>query len=175
MFLLVTGGAAGGKSEYAEKRVIQLGNPSVYVATMHQDGQEETLDRIRRHRTLREGKGFVTVECSTGISKVCDEGFSGNSTILVECMTNLLANEMYLAKRENVVDYILSEVKKLVNTFSDVVVVTGEIGCDGMEYDDFSMEYIKNLAKVNAKMAQCAHEVVEVVYSIPVQIKGDGQ
>ena len=40
MFLLVTGGAASGKSEYAEQRAMQAAAPRVYLATMEPFGAE---------------------------------------------------------------------------------------------------------------------------------------
>lgn len=180
MFILVTGGAASGKSEYAEKRLLELQesrdscepqgeNALVYVATMHMDQHPETIARVKRHQALRLGKGFQTIEQEVGLGGIILEA---KTSVLVECMTNLLANEMYLAKRTEVVLGILEDVRKLCEQVSNIVIVTGEIGCDGMEYDEFSMEYIRNLALINEGLAAMADEVVEVVYSIPVIIKG---
>ncbi|MBP3879053.1 MAG: bifunctional adenosylcobinamide kinase/adenosylcobinamide-phosphate guanylyltransferase [Lachnospiraceae bacterium] len=61
MLCLVIGGSASGKSEYAERHVCALPGRRIYAATMQPFG-EEGRQRIARHRKLREGKGFVTVE-----------------------------------------------------------------------------------------------------------------
>ena len=65
MILLVTGGSASGKSEYAENRALQLAKTEqkklIYLAAMKPFG-EEAAKRIERHRQLRAGKGFETVE-----------------------------------------------------------------------------------------------------------------
>ena len=54
MIFLVTGGAASGKSEYAEKLACRLsaidGGPLIYLATMQPAGDPETAARIRRHQ-----------------------------------------------------------------------------------------------------------------------------
>ena len=70
MVLLVLGGAASGKSQYAEDRVLQFpGENRVYVATM-ECFDEESRQRIQRHRNMRAGKGFQTVECPVGLKDV---------------------------------------------------------------------------------------------------------
>ena len=47
---------------------------------------------MKRHRDMRFGKGFETVECYTGLSGVkVPEG----CIVLLECMSNLVANEFF--------------------------------------------------------------------------------
>ena len=58
---LVIGAAASGKSAYAESLCLGHDGPRVYLATMEPFG-EEGARRIARHRALREGKGFSTLE-----------------------------------------------------------------------------------------------------------------
>ncbi len=76
MYCLVTGGAGSGKSEYAESLALSFCDKAgsmFYIATMYPYDDEETKRRIHRHRSLREGKGFVTIERPFEISKVLDE------------------------------------------------------------------------------------------------------
>lgn len=63
MFVLVTGGAASGKSAYAENLLLRSpASPKCYLATMlAQDA--ESRARVERHRAMRKGKGFLTLEC----------------------------------------------------------------------------------------------------------------
>ena len=70
MLTLVTGGSGSGKSAFAEDKVLSYGEAErIYIATMHPfDG--ESHKRIERHRKMRAGKGFETVECYTGLKKV---------------------------------------------------------------------------------------------------------
>ncbi len=99
MLTVIAGVSASGKSAYAEKRALELadGGALYYVATMESYG-EEAARRIERHRKLRAGKGFCTIECCRHIERAADaidEAARGEATVLVECMSNLLANEMF--------------------------------------------------------------------------------
>ena len=92
MMILVTGGSGSGKSAFAEDCVIACGEMSrVYIATMY-PFDEESRKRVKRHRDMRFGKGFDTVECYTGLSEV---RVPKGCTVLLECMSNLVANEIF--------------------------------------------------------------------------------
>ena len=62
MMHVVTGGSGSGKSEYAERLISEnASGPLIYVATMmvwDREGEE----RVRRHRSMRADRGFITVE-----------------------------------------------------------------------------------------------------------------
>ena len=62
MFTLVIGGAASGKSEYAESLLLGAPGPRYYLATMEPMEDAECRARIEKHRRQRAGKGFVTIE-----------------------------------------------------------------------------------------------------------------
>ena len=63
MMTLVVGSSASGKSAWAEELAVHSpGRPRIYIATM-EPSDEECLRRIDRHRQIRAGRGFVTVEC----------------------------------------------------------------------------------------------------------------
>ena len=95
MLTLVTGGSGSGKSAFAEDRVLSFGEGKrIYIATMH-PFDEESHKRIERHRKMRAGKGFETVECYTGLKNAVLPGESGKCVVLLECMSNLVANEMF--------------------------------------------------------------------------------
>lgn len=169
MLTLVTGGAACGKSEYAESLFAGMEGKLYYAATMRSLPDMETQERIRRHRMMRAGKGFITLEQETDIGSLPVVKADG---IIVECMSNLLANEMYDAGRKNAVSFILEGIDRLREKCHNIVLVTLEAGMDGLEYDAFTNEYIVNMGQLNAGLAKRADRVVEIVYSIPVCIKG---
>ena len=68
MFMLVIGGAASGRGAFAEACSAACGAPALYVATMEPFG-EEAAARIERHRSQREGAGFVTLECPRDLAQ----------------------------------------------------------------------------------------------------------
>ena len=67
MMILVTGGSGSGKSAFAEDCIVAFGNARrIYIATMY-PFDEESRKRVKRHQAMRQGKGFDTLECYTGL------------------------------------------------------------------------------------------------------------
>ena len=106
MITLVTGGSGSGKSEYAEGLILDSPcSRRFYVATMIAYGKEGR-DKVDRHRMLRRGKGFITIEKPRNVGEVMvgeyETGLSPSSrtgrALLLECVSNLAANEMFKEK-----------------------------------------------------------------------------
>lgn len=173
MLVLVTGGAASGKSARAEDIVCRLANgrPMLYVAAMEPSG-EEAQRRIARHRALRAGKGFDTLEHAKRFDRLRVP--AGYEAALFECMSNALANELFLpdGAGENWKNSILSGVDALAEACPHVVLVTNEVFSDGRTYDAGTMAYLRALGQLNLLLAQRADVVVESVCGIPVMRKG---
>ena len=92
MIHLVTGGSGSGKSVYAEQCILDFGGTRrVYIATMQPFGAEGQA-RIARHRKMRAAKKFSTIECYTNLKEV---ELEPGSDVLLECMSNLTANEIF--------------------------------------------------------------------------------
>lgn len=173
MLYVVTGGSGSGKSEYAENLAVSLsgGRDLYYVATM-QPYVEEGQERIRRHHALRAGKGFKTIECYTDIGQIPDrigEGKCQAATVLLEDMSNLLANEMFGVTGQP--ESLLSEMSCISRQCKHLIVVTNEVFSDGVCYEPETERYKEMLAKINRSLVACADEAVEVVYTIPMNIK----
>lgn len=172
MLVLITGGSGSGKSAYAEERVLGFGKARrIYIATMF-PFDEESFRRIERHRAMRKDKGFETVECYTDLASV---QIPKDSVVLLECMSNLVANEMFQENgaKEETVEAVLLGVKTLLAKAHHVVIVTNEIFSDAVFYEEETRKYQKNLGKINQALAAMADETVEVVYGIPVYGKGE--
>lgn len=190
---MVYGGSASGKSSYAESIAMSLQGDGrlLYIATMYPykwgkaELDPETMQRIERHRAMRADKGFDTVECYRHVEHIVAKR---QDVLLLECMSNLLANEMYLEPDANAgsgMSKTMSPVsKKIVQALvalsarvQDVVIVTNDVFSDGgnLTYDESTREYVKNLAQINCALAREAATVTEVVCGIPVKIKGDKQ
>lgn len=182
MFHLITGGSGSGKSAYAEERILYysglekvmagIKRPCIYLAVMKPYG-EESLRKIERHRRMRAGKGFITVERYTGLDRMV---LPPNSGILLECLSNLTANEFYredgsLNDGLETAKRILEGIRYLLEQTDNLVVVTNEVGSDVGNYSCKTKEYIALLGKLNQRLAGMADRVTEVVYGIPVPIK----
>ena len=202
MLHIVYGGSASGKSSYAESFAMSLQGEGrlLYIATMYPykwnttEIDPETMQRIERHRAMRADKGFDTVECYRHVEHIVAKR---QDVLLLECMLNLLANEMYLEQDsdDGGLAETMSEVEKtgvgmsetlspvskkivqaLVNLSTrvqDVVIVTNDVFSDGgsLTYDESTREYVKNLAEINCALAREAATVTEVVCGIPVIVK----
>ena len=170
MVILVTGGSGSGKSAFAENCVVSLGEQKrIYITTMY-PYDEESRKRVARHRKMRAGKGFETVECYTGLSGVeVPEG----CTVLLECMSNLVANEIFREEGagERTLEAIERGILGLKNRAANLVVVTNEIFSEAAVYRGEMKTYLECLGKVNRFLAEEADQVVEVVYGIPVYHK----
>lgn len=92
MMIVVTGASSSGKSAFAEQCLMGMGEKQrIYAATMIA-WDEECRERIRKHRRMRKEKRFETVECPVDLERT---EFPESSAVLLECMSNLAANEMY--------------------------------------------------------------------------------
>ena len=140
MIHLVTGGSGSGKSAYAEQCILDFGGTRrVYIATMQPFGAEGQA-RIARHRKMRAAKQFSTIECYTNLKEV---ELEPGSDVLLECMSNLTANEIFDPSGAG----------------------------KGYRYEEETMEYQRILGNINVRLAEMADCVTEVVYGIPVRIK----
>lgn len=174
MFQIVTGGSGSGKSAYAETLAMQLAKRRFYIATMYPFG-EESQKKIKRHQNMRAKKQFETIECYTGLKAVrLPVKQEEECVVLLECMSNLLANEMYSEEgaKEEAVEEILQGIESIRRQATHFVLVTNEVFSDGMMYDPDTVQYQKNLGWINRKLATEADEVTEVVYGIPIRQKG---
>lgn len=168
MLTLITGGSKCGKSGLAERLLRDFSGEKYYIATMQPFG-EEALAAIARHREQRAQQCFNTIEKYTDLTELTLPEDCG---ILLECMGNLCANEMFGACIQNPADRILAGVRKLQQSASAFVIVTNEVGSDGIIYTPETMRYIAAMGEINCRIAALADNVIECVYGIPVVQKG---
>ena len=174
MFTLVIGGAASGKSEYAEELILASPlRPRIYIATMEPFGAEGQA-RIARHRELRRGKGFQTVERYTGIAGL---KLPAGGAVLLECLGNLAANELYspagAGTAEGAASAVADGVDALLAQCADLVVVSNEVFTGGADYAGGTMDYLRLVAGANRALAKRADRVCEVVCGLPRYYKGE--
>lgn len=173
MLILVTGGAASGKSAHAERLLCERAPSSrLYLATMQPFGAAAQA-RIARHRALRQGKGFETVECPLGLQNLSlSQRYDG---ILLEDLGNLLANERFAPKCAGDAAFgsILAGIAHLQDCCETLVVVTDEIFSDGLDYPPETARYIRDLAALNRALAVRAEAVYESVCGILLPLKGE--
>ncbi len=190
--ILVIGGSASGKSEYAEQRIAaEAGGETkkdcrlTYLATMENDGHREAVARIEKHRAHRKNFNFHTIECSQSIGSVAEEC---TNYILLEALSTLLANELFAGGvthddddhrqqredvaspeyRKDVFERILADVDELRKGFGTLIIVSDDVFADGRIYDRATETYKRMLGRLHVHLADTADEVVEVICGIPV-------
>ena len=176
MKALIYGGSGSGKSSFAEKLVMDLNTKNkIYLATM-EVYDDEGRKKVERHHELRKGKGFETIEAPRDIlENISISESKADTTLLLECMSNLVANEMFrdnqIIEETMVVEKVSREIKKLISDYKNVVIVSNNIFEDGATYDKTTLDYMRALSKIIKNIAKECDRVWEIVAGIPVNLK----
>ncbi len=183
MIYLVIGTSDSGKSALAEELAVGTEDGhKVYLATM-KICDEAGKKRVERHRAQRAGKGFETIEMEYDICTVLESiDEPQDTTILLECVSNLVGNEMYdnphrkmdlpkeadlfademLFRIKELAEEIASDVKVLADAVSNIVMVTNEYEKEAEAYDDETRLYVQLLSIVNEKISTFSDKVIKV-------------
>ena len=168
MLTIIVGGAGSGKSAFAEAHVSRLSGRKIYLATMiPRDG--ESHGRVEKHRMMRRGKGFETLERGLDLANAV---IPAGANVLLEDLSNLLANAMYEPAGGGI-DAVRRGLSHLVEKSENLTVVTNEVFSGGADYDAESLRYMHNLADLNRMLAARADLVVELVCGLPNVWKGE--
>lgn len=169
MFTMVVGGAASGKSEFAESLVLRSPlEDRIYLATM-EPFDRECLRRIEKHRAMRAAKGFRTVECYRDLDRV---QVPRGSTVLLECLGNLCANELYGPNGPGAERAILSGIGHLLTQCGHLILVVNEVCSGGSKYAGDTLPYLRLMGSLSCRLAARADNLCEVVCGLPVWHKG---
>ena len=189
MMELVTGGSGSGKSAYAETVICEKHRllrettenaPLYYIADMVPYGRE-TEKKIEAHRKMRSGKGFATLEWYVDLpGKLSDPDspIRGDACVLLECISNLTANEMYEPggaenTGQDTVESVIKGVRMLKERCAHLVVVTNDVFRESVPDSEEMTAYKDNLGKISRALAEMADRVTEVAFGVPVCIKHD--
>ena len=155
----------------AERLLGLLPGPRFYMATM-QVYDDEGRAKVARHRRMRAGKGFVTVEAQTDVDRV---DVPAEGSVLLECIANLVSNEMFDrdGTMHDAAGKVIAEVGALAGRCANLVVITNDVGSElASGYGEGTRAYIEAIGRVNATLARRADHVYELVCGIPVVLKG---
>jgi adenosylcobinamide kinase/adenosylcobinamide-phosphate guanylyltransferase len=169
MIFLVLGPNGSGKSAFAEKTAVELsaGSPLFYIATMIPYG-EEGKERVEKHRRQRADNRFVTVEKATGVSSVA---FPRSAVVLLEDVSNLLGNTLFIGSRQGGADSVFAEIKEMCGKCRAAVLVSIDGLTASDEFDEETNGYINELNKLNEKLAAFADKVIAMREGQPEIVK----
>ena len=177
MFIFVSGGARSSKSEWAEQMILSLspGAPRVYLATA-QVSDEDMRRRVARHRVARSGRGFLTLERTRDLSGILP-AIPPDAAVLLECLPNWLANEMF-REDGSVGDPALLEEEifraalALKERCRHLLIVSDDIFSDGVTYDEPTESYRRLLGRLHVRLAGAADAAVECMAGLARFAKG---
>jgi len=164
---LVLGGAASGKSAFAEGLVTASGRARAYVATA-EAWDAEMAARIARHRAAR-GPGWRTVEAPLGAAGALRTVAPGEVALL-DCATLWLTNQMLAeadlaAAEAGLMDAIEA-------CAGPCVVVSNEVGMGIVPDTPLGRRFRDAQGGLNQRLAARADLVVLVAAGLPLVLKG---
>ncbi len=168
---LVLGGAASGKSVFAESLIAASFETrwenAIYLATATA-GDDEMSDKIARHRARR-GPRWMTVEEPVALSTALAEHARADRPVLVDCLTLWLTN-LLLADRDPE-----PEIEALVGAFaalpSPAVLVSNEVGGGIVPENALARRFRNEAGHMNQKIAAAADRVYLVTAGLPQLLK----
>lgn len=165
---LVIGGAASGKSSFAETLVTGTGRSRVYLATA-QAFDEEMREKLARHRDRR-GSGWRTVEEPFDVGRAL-AGISGDSAVLLDCATMWLSN--HLLAENDLAEAEAGLMAGLALCAAPVVIVSNEVGASVVPENAMARRFREQQGRLNQRLAAKAGLVVNVIAGLPQVLKGD--
>lgn len=164
---LVIGGAASGKSRFAEKLVLSRDQPRSYIATA-QAYDSEMIEKIEKHRTQR-GANWDTYEAPLTPWNALGE-IAPSHDVLLDCATFWLSN-MLLGEHD-----LAAEQEKLFASITafggSIVVVTNEVGQGVVPDNKLARQFRQAQGELNQELATMADLVVFVTAGLPLALKG---
>lgn len=165
MTVLIIGHPDSGKSELAEQMVTEISAPGerIYLATMIPYG-EEGAARVEKHRKMREGKGFTTIEAPFDIVDAVEKTDApGDSTVLLECLSNLVANELFERHTlpEEITAELTGDVTELAGKVRNLIIVSNHFEITP-DFDEETATYAKTLDTLNDALTGVCDKVIRI-------------
>lgn len=163
----VLGGAASGKSAWAEKLLLSSGLRPVYVATARVL-DAETATKVAQHRSRRR-VDWINFEAELSLGPVLSDRAEGEA-VLVDCATMWLANHLLDGAA---VEMARSELfAALAACPCPVVVVSNEVGHGIVPDNALARDFREHQGRLNIALAEAADLAVMVVAGLPQVLKG---
>ncbi len=164
---LVLGGAASGKSDYAERLVAATGRPMLYVATA-QAHDAEMADKIARHKARR-GAEWRTIEAPLDATPALAAA-DASEVVLFDCATMWLSNHLFA--EAHLPDAEARLLSALSGCAAPVVMVSNEVGASIVPENALARRFRQAQGELNQQLARHADGVVTVMAGLPLVLKG---
>ncbi|MCE8544880.1 bifunctional adenosylcobinamide kinase/adenosylcobinamide-phosphate guanylyltransferase [Ruegeria pomeroyi] len=166
-FTLVLGGAASGKSAFAEQMVVSTGKSRVYFASS-QVFDAEMQTKIDRHLAQR-GPDWTTIEEPLEPGPAL-AALSAGDICLFDCATMWLSNHLLA---ENDLDAAQERLMAAIRHCpAPLVMVSNEVGHGIVPDNALARQFREAQGRLNIALAAEADLVVLVVAGLPLVLKG---
>lgn len=166
-FTLVLGGAASGKSAFAEQMVVSTGKSRVYFASS-QVFDDEMQAKIDRHLAQR-GPGWTTIEEPLEPGPTL-AALSAGDICLFDCATMWLSNHLLAeSDLEAAQERLMAAIHHCP---APLVMVSNEVGHGIVPENALARRFREAQGRLNIALAAEADLVVMVVAGLPLVLKG---
>jgi len=163
----VIGGAASGKSAFAERLAEATGQRMTYIATA-QALDEEMRVKIVAHRARR-GPGWTTVEAPWDLAPPLAEA-EPDTVVMIDCATLSLSN--HLAADGDLTTEETRLLKAISGCAASVIMVSNEVGAGIVPDNALARRFRTAQGRLNQSLAARAGLVVTVIAGLPLVLKG---
>ena len=167
--ILVLGGAASGKSLYAERLAIRLGQRPAYIATA-QSHDNEMAERIVKH-IGRRGDVFTTIEEPVELDRAIFDAAKNHDVILVDCLTlwvsNLMGHERDVVSATSRLFAVLEKIDS-----AKVIFVSNEVWLGIVPDNEMARIFCDLTGQLHQQLAEICPFVYFIVAGLPQALKG---
>lgn len=164
---LVLGGAASGKSAFAEGIILASGRPRIYLATA-QAFDDEMRTKLMRHKQSR-GPDWRTIEAPLDLGPALAIA-SDRDAVLLDCITLWLSNHLLADHDLETAQATL--ISALETCAAPVVMVSNEVGLSVVPENTLARRFREAQGQLNQGLATRADLVVNVIAGLPQVLKG---
>ncbi len=164
---LVLGGAASGKSAFAENHARRGGGSAWYIATAV-PFDAEMKEKIAQHRISR-GAGWITIEAPVDVAQALAD-VPENEAVLLDCATLWLSNLLHAGRDPDAEATAL--LAAVARHAGPVTIVSNEVGHGIVPENRLARQFRGAQGRLNQQIAAQASLVVVVMAGLPLVLKG---
>lgn len=164
----VLGGAASGKSKWAENFLLTSSLDPVYLATARTLDSEIKL-KIDLHKKRRSAR-WINYEADLELDDVL-QGLIPTQAVLIDCATMWLSNHML--DDRNVAHSQKSLLAALDACAAPIVIVSNEVGHGIVPENALARAFREAQGRLNIALAEQSDLAVLVTAGLPMALKGD--
>ena len=163
----VLGGAASGKSQWAETFILSSGLNATYLAT-GRIYDTETKMKVDVHKSRRDAR-WRTIEAPLHLGPVLSS-LTAQTPVLIDCatmwLTNLMMDQSDVGQAQS---DLLASLRACAASW---VIVSNEVGCGIVPDNALARRFREAQGRLNIALAAEADLAVQVVAGLPQVLKG---